>query len=210
MRKEIDINTWIRKDHYMFFSAFEDPFFGVTVELDVTKAKKICKEKKWSFHQYYHFLSGKVINEIKELKTRIENNKIFVYDTIHISTTILKPNHLFAFTFNKMTSTFEEFSANAKKEFEKVKQAKGLGLTKNTAAIHTVHYSTVPWLNFTAIKHPLNFKGDKNGIPKITFGKVNSKYNKLFMPIAIYAHHGLVDGYHISLYISRFQELLNQ
>ena len=30
------------------------------------------------------------------------------------------------------------------------------------------------------------------------------------MPIAIYVHHGLMDAYHVGLYVDRFQELLQR
>ena len=45
----IDINHWNRKQHYEHFSAMKDPFFGVTVSFDVTKAYQFSKENKISF-----------------------------------------------------------------------------------------------------------------------------------------------------------------
>ncbi len=34
IEKIIDIATWNRREHYEHFSAFDDPFFGVTVQVD--------------------------------------------------------------------------------------------------------------------------------------------------------------------------------
>ena len=34
IEKIIDIATWNRKEHFEHFSAFDDPFFGVTVNVD--------------------------------------------------------------------------------------------------------------------------------------------------------------------------------
>ena len=36
IEKIIDIATWNRREHYEHFSAFDDPFFGVTVNVDCT------------------------------------------------------------------------------------------------------------------------------------------------------------------------------
>lgn len=38
IEKIIDIATWNRREHYEHFSAFDDPFFGVTVNVDCTRA----------------------------------------------------------------------------------------------------------------------------------------------------------------------------
>ena len=37
IEKIIDIATWNRKEHFEHFSAFDDPFFGVTVNVDCTR-----------------------------------------------------------------------------------------------------------------------------------------------------------------------------
>ena len=34
IEKIIDIATWNRREHFKHFSAFDDPFFGVTVHVD--------------------------------------------------------------------------------------------------------------------------------------------------------------------------------
>jgi chloramphenicol O-acetyltransferase type A len=208
MKRVIDKSTWDRKEHFEFFSKIDDPVFGITVEVDVTRALKKCKENNWSFHQYYHFLSTQAVNEIEEFRTRIENDSIVLFDEVHTSTTILKDNKTFAFTFVKKTTTFEEFSKLAVIEFDRARNAIGMGITEESKQLNTIHYSTLPWINFKGLKHPLstNFV-DSN--PKITFGKMENVNDVLKMPVAIFGHHGLLDGYHIGLYLEKFQSLLN-
>ena len=53
MKEKIDINTWIRKDHFEFFNTFEEPFFGVTVDVDCTATYQEAKEKGISFFLLY-------------------------------------------------------------------------------------------------------------------------------------------------------------
>ena len=36
IEKIIDLATWNRKEHFEHFSAFDDPFFGVTVHVDLS------------------------------------------------------------------------------------------------------------------------------------------------------------------------------
>ena len=49
IEKIIDIATWNRREHYEHFSAFDDPFFGVTVQVDCTRAYQEAKTKGISF-----------------------------------------------------------------------------------------------------------------------------------------------------------------
>ena len=208
MKRVIDIKTWERKEHFEFFSKIDDPVFGITAEVDVTSTFKKCKVNNWSFHQYYHFLSTQAVNEIEEFRTRIENDSIVLFDEVHTSTTILKDNKTFAFTFVPKTDSFEEFSKLAVIEFGRGRNAIGMGITEESKQLNTIHYSTLPWINFKGLKHPLstNFV-DSN--PKITFGKMEKINDVLKMPVAVYGHHGLLDGYHIGLYLEKFQSLLN-
>ncbi len=208
MNKIIDKNTWNRREHFEFFSSLNDPMFGISADVEVTHAYKKCKENNWSFHKYYHFLSTKAVNEIEEFRTRIEGDNVVLFDEVHTSTTILKENKTFAFTFVPKTETFEEFSKLAVKEFERAKNAVGMAITEESKQLNTIHYSTIPWINFKGIKHPqgTNFI-DSN--PKITFGKIEGANDIMKMPVAIFGHHGLLDGYHIGLYLGKFQDLLN-
>ena len=45
MKKLIDLDNWNRKEHFLFFSKFDEPFFCVTVKVDCTIAYQKAKEK---------------------------------------------------------------------------------------------------------------------------------------------------------------------
>ena len=49
MFKKIDVDKWNRKATSNFFKDFEDPFFNLTMILDVTAIYRLCKENKLSF-----------------------------------------------------------------------------------------------------------------------------------------------------------------
>ena len=36
MKQKIDLSTWNRKEHFEFFCTFEEPFFGITTQIDMT------------------------------------------------------------------------------------------------------------------------------------------------------------------------------
>ena len=49
IEKIIDIATWNRREHYEHFSAFDDPFFGVTVNVIVRARIRKPKTKAFPF-----------------------------------------------------------------------------------------------------------------------------------------------------------------
>ncbi|MGF1925369.1 MAG: CatA-like O-acetyltransferase, partial [Bacteroidia bacterium] len=85
MKSILDLNAWNRKDHYSFFSAFEEPFFGVTVDVDCTKAYRTAKEMGVSFFQYYLHKSLFAANEIEPFRYRIIENEVWIYDQVNAS-----------------------------------------------------------------------------------------------------------------------------
>ncbi|MEM7187664.1 MAG: CatA-like O-acetyltransferase [Bacteroidota bacterium] len=49
MKKRIDLDQWHRKEHFNFFSKFDEPFFGVTVNVDCTQTYDACEGTDDSF-----------------------------------------------------------------------------------------------------------------------------------------------------------------
>ena len=204
----LNINTWNRREHFEFFNRFDEPFFGITAELDFTKGYDFCKANSIPFFLYYHYQSILAVNKIEEFRYRIKEEEILIYDPIHVTATISRTDNTFSFSFIPFTESFEEFCDMAKMEIEKIRKISGLGLTEDTGRLDVIHFSTVPWISFTGVTHARNFKV-KDSIPKITFGKYFRKNDKIYMPISVNVHHGLMDGYHVGKYLQLVEHLMN-
>ncbi|GGG21383.1 chloramphenicol acetyltransferase [Dokdonia pacifica] len=205
--KTIDLSTWKRKQHFDFFTQFEEPFFGVTVSVDVTKAMRVAKEKGYSFFSYYLHKCVLASNQIENFKYRITpDNQVVLYDHIGASATLMRKNETFAFSDIPYAEDFNEFVTSLQKEIERIQESDTLFPPENPENV--IHYSAIPWLNFSSITHARMFKA-KGSEPKISFGKVTTQSEKKTMPVAIYVHHGLIDGLHVSRFIDVFQNLLN-
>ena len=66
MKTEIDISNWNRKEHFEFFSAFDEPFFGITTPIDCTIAMKKAKKIQIPFFVYYLHKTLAAINSYKQ------------------------------------------------------------------------------------------------------------------------------------------------
>jgi len=208
MKTPIDIETWKRKEHFEFFREFDDPFFSIVTEVDITQVYGHIKARKASLFLFYLFCSMKAVNLTEAFKYRILNGQVYAFDPIHASPTIDRDDETFGLAFMNYFPDFKTFSDEAKKEITAVKQSKGLRLTEDNKRLDVIHYSVLPWFHFTDLSHPRNFNAAES-IPKITFGRFKTIDGKLYLPVSIHAHHGLMDGYHVGKFLDTFQNLLN-
>ena len=207
MYKQLDIENWNRKEHFAFFNQFDEPFFGIVAEIDCTDAHQMCKSRSVPFSLYFHYQAITAVNQTEEFRYRIKNDEIIIFDTIHVTTTIGREDNTFSFSFIPFGQTLNEFICLAKIEIDMIKRSSGIGANENTGRLDVIHFSTVPWISFTGVTHPQNFKY-KDSIPKITFGKYFHRNDRIIMPVSINAHHGLMDAYHISQFLQLFEHLM--
>ena len=203
IEKTIDIATWNRKEHFEHFSAFDDPFFGVTVNVDCTRSYKESKEKKTSFSLLILHRIITAAWKVEEFRYRIEGDKVVCYDSLGAGATISRPDHTFSFASFKYDADEMTFIRNAQEEANRLQHTTGL----NKDGVYNpneIHYSTVPWFSFTDMKHPTNMRSG-DSCPKISTGKYFWEGEKLMLPISITCHHGLMDGYHMGKFIENLE-----
>lgn len=203
MKTLLNINSWARRDHFNFFKQFEEPFFGVTVEIECTKAYTKCKNEGLSFFIYYLHKSLIAANNVAPFRYRIDGDKVFEYDVVNASPTINRPDGTFGFAYIDYCKNFDEFNRKAKDEIEKVQSSKGL--IPAISGENVIHYSSIPWINFKSVSHARCFSF-KDSCPKITFGKFSEINNEVKMPVSIHVHHALMDGLHVGQFIDEFQQ----
>jgi len=206
-KEPVDINSWNRKEHYRFFSAFEEPFFGVTVNVDCTIAYKSSKSRNISFFLYYLYRALKAANAIENFRYRMLDGKVYKFEYIHASPTINRPDGTFGFSYMDYYEDETQFYKEAVKEIECVQ--KGTGLVPAISGENVIHFSTLPWLDFTSISHARSFT-HPDSCPKISFGKVSEVHGVRTMPVSVHVHHALVDGFHVGQFFEAYQDLMNQ
>ena len=207
MRTLLDIDTWNRKDQFRFFSQFEEPFFGITVQVDCTEAYAYAKANNYSLFLYYLHLSLKAANQIEPFRYRIVEGDVYRYDTVHASPTINRPDGTFGFSYMDYHPDFASFAAAAQITMEEVRNS--TGLIPAVSGENVIHYSSIPWIHFTGLSHARSFSF-KDSCPKISFGKMMEVNGRRIMPLSIHVHHALMDGFHVGQYIDLYQQLLSQ
>jgi chloramphenicol O-acetyltransferase type A len=205
MKQKLHLDTWVRKEHFLFFKQFDEPFYGVTVRLDCTKAYLFAKERETSFFLYTMHRALAAANALEPFKLRMEDDEVYIYDQIDAGSTIGRSNGTFGFGYIPYASQFDQFIITANKEVESVQNSNEL-IRSNVNNI--IRFSSLPWIDFTSISHARTF-GLQDSCPRISFGKMTQQDGKRSMPVSIHVHHALIDGLHVGQYIDLFQELMN-
>jgi chloramphenicol O-acetyltransferase type A len=206
MKQKLNLDTWNRKEHYLFFKQMEEPFFGITTIIDCTKAYEKAAVLEISFFSYYLHKTLAAVNAIEPFRYRIVGEDICIFDQIDASATVLRDDKTFGFSvieYNKDVNVFAEIT---KKEVARIQTTTGL-FTREYGE-NLIHFSALPWINFTSFSHARSFTWP-DSCPKISFGKLMEENGKKTMAVSIHVHHGLMDGYHVGLFITCLEGLMN-
>lgn len=207
MKKIIKLETWERKEHYLFFKDLELPSFSITIQAEITEALKISKENKISLHAIILYSTLKAVNSIPSLKWRIENDQVAEYDTIHSAATHLpKGKKLYSNTFCEYNPDFKQFSENLKQAIAESEHNPTLYVTGSRQDV--AYISALPWINFTSITNPLTSL-KKDSVPRFVWGKYQKEKDKTTLPYAIQFHHSLADGIDAAQFFETFQKEVN-
>ena len=206
--KLIDIENWNRKEHFEFFSSFANPQLNIVTEVDCTTAYLEAKKKGHSFFASYLHKSMMAVNAIKEFRYRIIDGKVYDLEVIDAGSTLARDDGTFAFALIPYSPQLSIFAKSLREAIEKVQKTSGLNASSEVNVHHLIRHTTLPWFTFTAIMHPTKLDRT-DSVPKISFGKIQEREGRKFLPVSVEAHHGLIDGYHISLYLNEFQKNLN-
>ena len=203
--KVIDIDSWNRKRLYKHFTQLKDPYFGVVIPFDVTKAYQFSKANSISFFVKYLHDCMKAINAIDNFRYRIIDNEVVDFEVIHASATIARADHTYGFSFIDYNEDLMEFNKSFKEEKDRIMNSEDLYPPVNGQ--DCIHCSAIPWFEFNGHKEPSS--GMLQSIPELAFSKVKDENGKLTMNVAVHVNHALVDGYHVGLFAERFQFYLN-
>lgn len=218
-RTIINLSTWDRAKSYEFYKNFLNPQASITAEVDCTIAYNDCKENNCSFFRKYVYAILRSVNDIKELKYRIEVNdgeeSVVLYDKISLLapikigkngefTTIKVPYHL---TFEKFNKVIDEIISSIDKDNPEPYYAEQDTHSKGFSDVIVV--SALPHLHFTSVS-PTQSCSFGSRKPLITVGKAVMKEGKMMMPVAISFHHGLCDGFHISRFFELVENYLKE
>ena len=215
-RTVIDYNNWERKENFEFFKNYLNPCYSVTCDVECTKAYEASKRDKSSFFIKYLYAILKAVNEVPELRYRIEDGQIVLYKTVSVITPIaVGSNGKFHSVNIPYESTFEDFSRKANEIIENIPENTNPYAAENSVNgsrekhMDMVLVAANPGLAFTSMTcTQSSAQGNKK--PLINVGKATLREGRYYIPLFISVHHGLCDGYHLTQFYNLVEKYLGE
>ncbi len=201
----LNLETWSRRELFDFFINYDNPYFNVCVQVDVTRLLDLVRARSIKFSLAIHYFVLRCANETDSFRYRLQDGKVVVYEVINGGTTVLLPNESFAYAYFDYQRNFETFISGMATAVEEIRSS--TGPLKPTMRDDVIYHTTLPWISFTSFAHART-KGRGDSIPRIVFGKFSKDGQRTIMPLSIEVHHALMDGLHVGRYLSRLEEAL--
>jgi chloramphenicol O-acetyltransferase type A len=203
----IDLRTWKRRDHYQLFRRYQQPFFSVTVDVDVTGVWNRCRKPQApSFFLVSLFLLLRAVNDVEAFRLRLRPRGVWRHDRVAVGPTIRRPDDTFGFARFEPADTLDEFVNASTAATSEAMTTRVLGQYGATASRDDIIYhSVLPWFRFTAFANALP---GRDSIPRIVFGRVAREGGRMKMPVAVEVHHAVVDGADVGKFFDRYGQQL--
>lgn len=207
MVKDIDIQSWSRRQQYENFRGYTNPTFSVSTRIDVTELVTYCKEEKKSFFSTFLFVISQSINKIEEFRIRMLHGRPVMYDVVHPSFVVLCENKSLVTTITNFSKDFECFYWKNQSDITKARQVYNQNQFNSTNRNDCIYISSLPWIDVTSVRDPYNLSDvDQTSIPRLTWGKYIEKEGRYEIGFNVSADHSLVDGAQIADLIREIEE----
>jgi len=204
--RQINLETWSRREHFELFNAYDHPHFDITANVDLTAFYPVVQERGISFSVAMVYVISRASNAIAEFRYRIRGREVVEHEVVHPGTTILTGEDLFSFCFFNYVENFTEFAASAVERIAYVQEHPTLEFDPGKDDM--LYTTAIPWVSFTSFMHPMHLQ-PADSVPRFAWGKFFEDGEFLKMPLNVQAHHALMDGIHMGRFYEKVQDYLN-
>lgn len=198
--KQIDLETYPRKQHFEYFRTLSYPYFGITAEVDVTDVLAWCKANKRSFYLTLMHIAALAADEVPEFRRRIHDGGLVEYSECPTSHVEMMEDDTFCYCRLDHHMPLEEYYIKATEAQEACRSRDGLLAEDDEESMYFI--SAVPWLHYTQLIQPV--AGGEESNPRISWGRYEKNHEgRMMMPVTVLAHHALMDGLHVSRFFEK-------
>lgn len=206
--KTITFSNPHRQKHFDFFRKMSQPHFGVTANVDITEFAAVIRHSAdWRFTPSMVYLIARVVHDLPVFRYRIRGEAVIEHDTIRPSFAVPTQTGAFSFCTVNYQDDPQQFHRAAVDRMEAMKQ--NPSFEDEPGKDDYLYLSTFPWASFTSVHHAMHYL-PADSVPRIVWGKYFKSGDRIMMPLAVQAHHAVVDGSDLGEYYRRIEELLKK
>lgn len=208
--KKIDIDTWVRREHYLYYTQKLKIEYNMTANINVKELLDFCHIYNYKFYPAIIYFITKVLNKIDNFKMfKDKEQNLCIWDKIIPNYTIFhKDDCTFSDCWTDYSDDFKIFYYDIMLDMKRYKDKKGIKVkVKQPSNFYCV--SCTPWTTFTGYGSRV-MDGEPTFFPIITIGKYVESGQQVMMPVNITIAHAVSDGYHVGLFFQYLQEELTK
>ena len=200
----IDKSTWPRRGMYDYFSGVSNPFYSVTVQLDVTDLAAWARREGLSFYYALVYLCTEAVNQTEAFRYDIRDGQVVLLDRREPSFTDLQPG---AELFHIVTMPSGEDIRAFCREARRISRAQDIFLDMAAEAGPLIYFSCLPWVELTALTNERDFYRDDT-VPRIAWGRYVEQNGRLKLGLSLEVNHRFIDGLHIGQFVRALEGLI--
>jgi chloramphenicol O-acetyltransferase type A len=161
----------------------------MTVELDITELKAFVESRGYSTYANLCYFFTRAARSIEDFRYRVKDERIVLYDEIHVGMTVPAPGGLFSFAYVDYDPDVERYNRTAKAAMASSSDEASLAEEEHD---NYIYFTALPGVPFTGFTHA--FDEWTGAAPNVAFGKFRRSANRLLVPIGVQINHIFIDG----------------
>lgn len=201
----IDFDKWDRQQYFYYFTKMLPTGYCISVEIDVTNTYALVKKQNRKFFPAYLYLASKLIAEQQEFRISNLNGNLGYYEVLHPSYACFhEDDNTMSNMWTEFNPNFEIFYDNYMKDQADFANNHGILAKPDMPPENNCMIGMLPWIEFKSYS-PIPYANINYYFPVIQAGKFFERKGRKIMPLSITVHHAVADGYHVSLFLEKFQ-----
>lgn len=203
MKREIDPKETKRAAAFELWMTSPMPMVTLTKTFDVTRLRKVAKQKGWSFNMLLCWCIGKAASQMEEFYTLPEQGKLYKFDRLAINVIVNNQNGGINSCDIPVSRDFAQFS----KDYQMLTQ-------KTSDTCESIFLEDAMIVGTSAMVDTeldciVNQYTDKFCNPMVMWGKYRQHWFKTTLPISFQFHHVQMDGGQGARFLELLQRVIN-
>jgi len=205
----IDFDKWERKQYFYYFTKILPVGYSISIEVDITNTYDRVKKQNKKFFPAYLYVTSKLISEQQEFRIANVNGQMGYYEVLHPSyTSFHQDDKTMSNMWTEYNPDFEIFYRSYLEDQNKYANNHEILAKPDMPPQNNCMIGMLPWIQFTSYT-PIPYAHLASYFPVIQAGKFSDRGGKKMMPLSITVHHAVADGYHVGLFLEKFQNAMS-
>lgn len=185
--------AWPRYEVYKFFRPVDDPIFGVTFPVDVTRLYAYVKARGLSFYYALVWLCTEAMNDVEAFRYCERDGQLYRLERRIPSFTDLKPGaEQFHIVTMEHGTDLDTFCRKAREE----SRSQTCFIRAEAESDALIYFSCLPWFPITHLKNERS-NDPTDAIPRLSWGRFTESGGVRTLSISVELNHRYTDGLHL-------------